>query len=170
MLFRSSGEETQAMLRQHPDTAVLLLDVVMETDHAGLEVVRHIRQELKNPFVRIFLRTGQRDKGRAMLKAVAGRLRAAPGPDNWAQTLFTLESMARAAREAEDWDLASWAAEQMFEHDAGYAGTHYALALVAEHNRQADRARTAFEQAVELWRQADPGLPELGDARKRVGR
>ncbi len=54
-----SSEEAQQLLDQHPDTAVLLLDVVMETDEAGLELVKHIRDHLHNLFVRIILRTGQ---------------------------------------------------------------------------------------------------------------
>jgi hypothetical protein len=115
----------------------------------------------------LFVRTGQRDRGRAMLQSVAARLRAAPGPDNWAQTLFALEAMARAGREAGDWELAGWAAEQMRQHDAGYAGTHYALALVAEHNGQARQARAAFALAAQLWSKADPDLPELKEARQR---
>ena len=47
------------ILNDHPDVAVVLLDVVMETDHAGLELVKGIRTELSNSFVRIILRTGQ---------------------------------------------------------------------------------------------------------------
>ena len=54
-----SGEETKALLRQHPDTALVLLDVVMEEETTGLEVVKYIRDELKNRFVRIIMRTGQ---------------------------------------------------------------------------------------------------------------
>lgn len=54
-----SGKEARELMVAHPDTAVILLDVVMETDHAGLEVVQYIREELKNKIVRIILRTGQ---------------------------------------------------------------------------------------------------------------
>jgi diguanylate cyclase (GGDEF)-like protein len=54
-----SGQEAQVILTQHPDTAVLLLDVVMETKYAGLDLVKHIRENLNNLFVRIILRTGQ---------------------------------------------------------------------------------------------------------------
>ncbi|RAI43485.1 ATP-binding response regulator [Rhodoplanes roseus] len=54
-----SGEEGRAALRQHPDTAVVLLDVIMESDTAGLELVDFIRTELKNETIRIILRTGQ---------------------------------------------------------------------------------------------------------------
>ncbi|CAA0087172.1 3'3'-cGAMP-specific phosphodiesterase 2 [Zhongshania aliphaticivorans] len=54
-----SGQEARKLIQEHPDTAVILLDVVMETDDAGLEVARFIRQELGNHFVRLILRTGQ---------------------------------------------------------------------------------------------------------------
>jgi two-component system sensor histidine kinase ChiS len=54
-----SGEEAKRLIQEHPDTALILLDVVMETDDAGLAVVKHIRQVLRNPLVRIVLRTGQ---------------------------------------------------------------------------------------------------------------
>jgi PAS domain S-box-containing protein len=58
-----SGQETKRIILEHSDTAIILLDVVMETDHAGLEVVHYIRKELKNDIVQIVLRTGQ--SGRA---------------------------------------------------------------------------------------------------------
>ncbi|HEY9651698.1 MAG TPA: response regulator, partial [Coleofasciculaceae cyanobacterium] len=54
-----SGEEAKALIEKHPDTALILLDVVMETDDAGLEVVKYIRDVLGNLLVRIILRTGQ---------------------------------------------------------------------------------------------------------------
>ncbi len=54
-----SGAQACELMKRHPDTAVLLLDVVMESDHAGLEAVKYIREQLKNRFVRIILRTGQ---------------------------------------------------------------------------------------------------------------
>ena len=54
-----SAAEGRALLAAHPDTAVVLLDVVMESEVAGLELVNHIRKELKNETVRIILRTGQ---------------------------------------------------------------------------------------------------------------
>ena len=46
-------------VEQHPDAAIVLLDVVMETDDAGLQVARQIRETLKNNHIRIILRTGQ---------------------------------------------------------------------------------------------------------------
>lgn len=57
-----SAAETRRLIQQHPDTAIILLDVVMETDDAGLQLASYIRDELKNRFVRIILRTGQPGK------------------------------------------------------------------------------------------------------------
>lgn len=54
-----TGKEAIHYLEAHPDTALILLDVVMETDRAGLDACRHIREELDNQLVRIILRTGQ---------------------------------------------------------------------------------------------------------------
>ncbi|HEX8165375.1 MAG TPA: DUF3369 domain-containing protein [Beijerinckiaceae bacterium] len=54
-----SAEEGRELMRRHPDMAVVLLDVVMESEGAGLELVDHIRNELRNETVRIILRTGQ---------------------------------------------------------------------------------------------------------------
>ncbi|NGZ27053.1 MAG: PAS domain-containing protein [Magnetococcales bacterium] len=59
MLFASSGAEARELVAQHSDLALILLDVVMESDQAGLETVRYIRNTLGNRFVRIVLRTGQ---------------------------------------------------------------------------------------------------------------
>ncbi len=54
-----SAEEAKAVLALRPDLPVALLDVVMETEDAGLRLVRHIREELGNQRMRIILRTGQ---------------------------------------------------------------------------------------------------------------
>jgi PAS domain S-box-containing protein len=55
----ASGQQARAHLARHPDTALILLDVVMETEHAGLALVNHIRHELGNALVQIILVTGQ---------------------------------------------------------------------------------------------------------------
>ena len=57
-----SGEEAKQLIAAYPDIAMILLDVVMEKDDAGLEVVNYIRSCLKNEFVQIILRTGQPGK------------------------------------------------------------------------------------------------------------
>ncbi|MBF0094322.1 MAG: diguanylate cyclase [Alphaproteobacteria bacterium] len=59
LLHAYSAREAREMLTREPDVAVILLDVVMETDDAGLLLVHHIRRELGNRMVRIILRTGQ---------------------------------------------------------------------------------------------------------------
>jgi putative nucleotidyltransferase with HDIG domain/PAS domain S-box-containing protein len=54
-----SAKEAKSILQEHSDIALVLLDVVMESDNAGLEVVEYIRNDLKNHLIRIVLRTGQ---------------------------------------------------------------------------------------------------------------
>jgi diguanylate cyclase (GGDEF)-like protein len=55
-----SGVEGKELITTiHREIAFILLDVVMESEDAGLNVVRYIREELHNHQVRIVLRTGQ---------------------------------------------------------------------------------------------------------------
>lgn len=54
-----SAKETLDYVRDNNDVALILLDVVMESDDAGLETAKKIRDELKNYIVQIVLRTGQ---------------------------------------------------------------------------------------------------------------
>ncbi|NMP31707.1 EAL domain-containing protein [Thalassotalea sp. M1531] len=58
-LHAYSGEEANTMIEQEQDIVLVLLDVVMETDDAGLKVVKHIREALGRDDIRIVLRTGQ---------------------------------------------------------------------------------------------------------------
>ncbi|MFP5513635.1 MAG: response regulator [Alphaproteobacteria bacterium] len=58
-LSAATAAEARGVLRDNPAIAVILLDVVMESDDAGLRLVRYIRNELNNRRVRIILRTGQ---------------------------------------------------------------------------------------------------------------
>ncbi len=59
ILSAYSGREAIDILSRENDIALVLLDVVMETDDAGLKCARDIRENLKNSAVRIILRTGQ---------------------------------------------------------------------------------------------------------------
>jgi hypothetical protein len=115
-----------------------------------------------------FLRTGQRDRGRETLLKGIAQARAAPGPDEWAMALFTLEAVSNAARESDDWEFAGQITRQMLSHDPSYAGSHYAAGLVAEHNGDRAGARAAFVAASKLWDQADPDLPALVDLKRRL--
>jgi len=53
-----SAGEAKVILSKQNNIALIILDVVMESSHAGLELVKHIREELKNLFTQIVLRTG----------------------------------------------------------------------------------------------------------------
>ncbi|MFB0488489.1 signal transduction histidine kinase/CheY-like chemotaxis protein [Methylobacterium sp. OAE515] len=59
ILTARSAAEARVLLAERRDVAVVLLDVVMETDNAGLDLVDYIRRELRQETVRIILRTGQ---------------------------------------------------------------------------------------------------------------
>ena len=54
-----SAAEARICLAENKDLAVVLLDVVMETEDAGLQLIRYIRDELGNHALRVILRTGQ---------------------------------------------------------------------------------------------------------------
>ncbi|PCK08307.1 MAG: diguanylate cyclase [Alteromonadaceae bacterium] len=58
-LHATSGREAKRLLVETEDIAVILLDVVMETPNAGLDLVEVIRNELNIKDTRIILRTGQ---------------------------------------------------------------------------------------------------------------
>jgi response regulator RpfG family c-di-GMP phosphodiesterase len=64
-LHAYSGREAREIVASHQDLAVILLDVVMETEDSGLQLVHYIREELCNRVVRIVLRTGQPGKAPA---------------------------------------------------------------------------------------------------------
>lgn len=54
-----SAMEAKNLLQTEQDIAMVFLDVIMETETAGLDLVHWIRDELKNNLIRIVLRTGQ---------------------------------------------------------------------------------------------------------------
>ncbi|MBT5051555.1 MAG: hybrid sensor histidine kinase/response regulator [Rhodospirillaceae bacterium] len=57
-----SSEDGRDIVQDNPDAAILLLDIVMETDQAGLQLVEYVRKEAANDQMRIVLRTGQPGK------------------------------------------------------------------------------------------------------------
>lgn len=54
-----SGIEAKKICDNETDIALALIDVVMETEHAGLDLVKHIREDMGNHLIRLVLRTGQ---------------------------------------------------------------------------------------------------------------
>ena len=56
-----SGKEAREKLNKYDDISLALIDVIMETATAGLDLVDYIRQELRNSRIRLVIRTGQPD-------------------------------------------------------------------------------------------------------------
>lgn len=54
-----SAGEAKELLATRQDFCLVFLDVVMEHDQAGLEVVEYIRQVLENHMIRVIIRTGE---------------------------------------------------------------------------------------------------------------
>jgi len=59
MISAFSAKEAKKLLDENKDIAMALVDVVMETPEAGLELVNYIRNELHNQDIRLIIRTGQ---------------------------------------------------------------------------------------------------------------
>ncbi len=59
LVTAGSGEEARRVLAAEGPFAVAMIDVVMETEDAGLRLVEHIRQELGDRTIRLIIRTGQ---------------------------------------------------------------------------------------------------------------
>jgi diguanylate cyclase (GGDEF)-like protein len=59
LLLAPSGEAARELLRNEHDVALALIDVVMESETAGLDLVRSVRTDLGLRETRIILRTGQ---------------------------------------------------------------------------------------------------------------
>jgi len=62
ILSAYSYSEAVDLLNENPDIALILLDIVMEKDNTGFELLQYIRNQLKNKYVRIIIRTGQPGK------------------------------------------------------------------------------------------------------------
>lgn len=54
-----SAKEAISILHKEENISVGLIDVVMESNHAGLDLIKYIRQDLGNHDIRLILRTGQ---------------------------------------------------------------------------------------------------------------
>lgn len=59
LLSAYSAAEAKELLSEHPDVGLALIDVVMETPNAGLDLIRYIREDLGNKLIRLVVRTGQ---------------------------------------------------------------------------------------------------------------
>jgi len=107
-------------------------------------------------------------EGVTLMKEIEEQLRASPGPDARSQALIQLDSIARRARETEEWALAEFTAREMIQQDPSYAGGYYAFGLVSEHQGDSVAASQEFAIAEKLWSEADKYLPELRSVRQKL--
>lgn len=107
-------------------------------------------------------------EGVALMKEIEEQLRASPGPDARSQALIQLDSIARRARETDEWALAELTAQEMIQQDPSYAGGYYAMGLAAEHQGNSDQAMRQYNVAEKLWSEADKNLPELQILHKKL--
>ncbi len=63
LLSANSAAQARDVLARHHDVALVLLDVVMETDDAGIALVQHVREQRRDSDIQIVLRTGQPSRG-----------------------------------------------------------------------------------------------------------
>ncbi len=116
----------------------------------------------------ILLQEKNTTEGEPLAMDLAKTIQAMPGPDAWISAQFELEAMARSARNAGDWQLAGFLAQQMILHNLNYAGGHFAYGLAAEHDGNSAEARQALAAAEKLWGKADRDLPELLQIHKQL--
>jgi hypothetical protein len=114
----------------------------------------------------ILLQEKNAAEGEPLATDVAKSIAAMPGPDAWMAAVFELESIAQSARNAGDWKLAGFIAQQMILRNPTYAGGHFAYGFAAEHAGNSAEARQAFSAAEKLWGKADKDLPELEQIHK----
>ena len=107
-------------------------------------------------------------EGVALMKQILEQLRGTPGPDARSQALLQMDSIARRARETDEWALAEFTAQEMIGLDPSYGGGYYALGLVAEQQGDAAAATQKFAIAEKLWSEADKDLPELQAVRQKL--
>jgi tetratricopeptide (TPR) repeat protein len=116
----------------------------------------------------ILLREKKTEEGETLTKDIEKMVRAMPGPDAWSAARFELESIGQTSRQAGDWDLAEFTAQQMIQHDPSYAGGYFAMGLALQHSGDGAKARQQFAMAEKFWSKADKDLPELERIHEKV--
>ena len=89
--------------------------------------------------------------------------------------ILFLDSLASAYFQMGNWDKAQKSYEQIVTLTTGrlrwgdlYAKSFYWLGKIYQTKNQKEKAAEFYRQFLELWAQADRGLPEIGDARKQL--
>ncbi|HVH69991.1 MAG TPA: DsbA family protein, partial [Candidatus Dormibacteraeota bacterium] len=150
--------EAEKELASAKDQLVLL----PETD---ADRVRSYSETLR---AEILLSQKKSAEGAALMRQIEEQLGAQAGPDARSQALMQLDSIARHARDTQEWALAELTARQMIQQEPSYAGGYYALGLAAEKEGDLALASQQFGVAERLWSEADKDLPELQDVRRKL--
>jgi tetratricopeptide (TPR) repeat protein len=157
--------------------SLMALKRMDEATKEGDEAVRQMRAvklggflvpELEMTQGEFLLRKGQAERGRAMLRGAAAKLRADPRADTWTQTLLRLSALWYLSQNLHDKILLAEFAKQLQEYDPNYPGSHYALAKAAEEEGNIVAARKHYQLAIEGWKAADADFASLVDARHRL--
>ena len=89
--------------------------------------------------------------------------------------MILVESLASAYNQAEDLDSAKTEYERIISFNLGrldygdiYAKSFYMLGKIYEVQGDTVKAIEHYEKFLDLWKDADPGLPEVDDARQRL--
>ncbi len=152
LLGAASAAEARAVIASHPEIHVVLLDVVMETDDAGLVLVRDIRSGMGDDRLRIILRTGQ--PGNEPEHDIMARYDINDYRTKTELTAQRLSSVLIAA-------LRSWS-----QIDTVLKASDLLEARVAERTRELEQARAFAERLVEVipnpvWCRDDDGRYRL---------
>ena len=151
-------EEAEKELASARDDLVLILATEADRLRSYSETLR----------AEILLSQRKSVEGAALMKDIEEQLRASAGPDAQSQALIQLDSIARRARESQEWGLTELTAHQMIQQDPSYAGGYYALGLATEQRGDLAAASQQFGVAERLWSEADPDLPELRSVRQKL--
>jgi len=127
LIQAGSYGEACAAVAQNPDIALILLDVVMDTDDAGFRVVRAIREVLGNAQVRIVMITGQPGFSSMQESLVDYDIN-----DYWSKTELSVERL-RAVVTAN---------VRAYQHLATVHRARKGLQLIAESSNALSQART----------------------------
>jgi tetratricopeptide (TPR) repeat protein len=80
------------------------------------------------------------------------------------------EDLARSYEMAGQLDEAVNALKELLRLRGGYALAHYELGKIYELMNRPDDAKDEYERFLEMWSNADEGLPQLEDARERLAK
>jgi serine/threonine protein kinase/Tfp pilus assembly protein PilF len=88
---------------------------------------------------------------------------------------FFFSPMAGAYYELEEWDKAQMEFERITQLTSGrilwgdlYAKSYYWLGKIHQKKNEREKAGQNYEKFLRLWKDADPGIPEVEDARKQL--